>query len=173
MTPLLYLDQNYLSGFAKSKPAFTELLPVLREAIDRGVVSVVESDTHARESAPRPDLGLLELLRSLSRGRRLPDAPSAEARRRMTWTIAHELPERRPRASDGADLDALASALEHCSLVTCDAFMADVLRRARLDLRYGCELFSGRRRDVLRLRDTLLALLGDGDDRRVVHPEHR
>jgi hypothetical protein len=27
--------------------------------------------------------------------------------------------------------------------------------RTRLDLRYGCELFSGRRPDVLRLRDRL------------------
>jgi hypothetical protein len=159
MPPFLYLDQNYLSGFAKAKPAFSELLPVLREAIDRGVVAVVESETHARESAPRPDLGLLELLRSLSRGHRLPDAPSAEARRRMTWIIEHELPERRPRPSDAADLDALAAAVEHCSLVTCDAFMADVLRRARLDLRFGCELFSGRRADVLRLRDRLRSLL--------------
>jgi hypothetical protein len=30
-----------------------------------------------------------------------------------------------------------------------------VIRRTRLDLRYGCELFSGRRGDVLRLRDRL------------------
>jgi hypothetical protein len=31
--------------------------------------------------------------------------------------------------------------------------MADVIKRARLDLRYRCEVFSGRRPDVLRLRD--------------------
>ena len=158
MTPLIYLDQNYLSGFAKAKPAFRELEPVLRSAVARGAVAVDESAVHERESAPRPDLGLLPLLRSLSGGRRLPDSPDREIRRRMSWIIDHELPERRSRASDAADLDALACAIEHCSLVACDAFMADVLRRGRLDLRYGCELFSGRRPDVLRLRDTLLAL---------------
>jgi hypothetical protein len=153
-TRLLYLDQNYLSGFAKNKPAFRELLPVLRAAIARGEVAVVESAVHERESAPRPDLGLLELLRSLSGGRRLPDDPEPELRRRMAWTIAHELPERRPRPSDEADLDALATAVTHCDLVTCDAFMADVLRRLRVD--YRCELFTGRRADVLRLRAALL-----------------
>ena len=76
----------------------------------------------------------------------------------MTWIIDHEFPERRARASDVADLDALAAALEQCRFVTCDAFMADVLRRGRLDLRYQCELFSGRRADVLRLRDRLRSL---------------
>jgi len=35
--------------------------------------------------------------------------------------------------------------------------MADVVRRDRLDLRYRCELFTGRRTDVLRLRDRLEA----------------
>ena len=155
MTPLLYLDQNYLSGFAKRKPAFRELEPVLRDAVAAGRVAVVESAVHERESLPRPDLGLLELLRELSKGRRLPepDGTTREIRRRMEWTIAHELPERRPRPSDAADLEALAAAVHHCDLVTCDAFMVDVLARARLDRR--CELFSGRRRDVLRLRDRL------------------
>jgi hypothetical protein len=155
---LIYLDQNYLSGFAKDKPAFRDLLPVLRDAVARGAVAVAESSVHERESAPRPDLGLLTILRGLSGGRRLPEPPSPEVRRRMLWTIEHEFPERHTQASDEADLDALASALEHCSYVTCDAFMADVLRRARLDLRHECELFSGRRRDVLRLRDVLSAL---------------
>jgi hypothetical protein len=156
--PLLYLDQNYLSGIAKRKPAFRELEPVLREVVSRGAVAVVESVVHERESRPRPDLALLELLRELSRGRRLPaalDVPAAEARRRMAWTIEHELPLRRPRAGDAADLDALALAVCHCDLVTCDAFMADVVRRARLDRRHPCELFTGRRTDVLRLRDRL------------------
>ena len=37
--------------------------------------------------------------------------------------------------------------------------MADVVRRTRLDRRYGCDLFTGRRADVLRLRDRLLELL--------------
>ena len=70
----------------------------------------------------------------------------------MTWTIKHELPERHSQVSDAADLEALASALIHCDLVTCDAFMADVIRRARLDLRHRCKLFTGRRADVARLR---------------------
>lgn len=151
---LLYLDQNYLSGIAKHKPAFRELEPVLRCAVDRGVVAVAESVVHERESSPRPDLRLLELLRGLSGGRRLPAEPdraAREARRRMVWTIEHELPERRARASDAADLEALAIALTRCDLVTCDAFMADVARRARLDLRYRCEIFTGRRTDVSRL----------------------
>ena len=78
MAPLLYLDQNYLSGFAKRKPAFREL--------------------------------------------------------------------------------ELAIALVHCSLLTCDAFMADVIRRTRLELRHRVELYSGRRADVLRLRDRLSQL---------------
>jgi hypothetical protein len=97
----------------------------------------------------------LELLRELTGGRRLPppDRATTAIRRRMQWTIAHELPGRRPRGSDAGDLDALAAAIRHCDLVTCDAFMADVLARAHLDRR--CELFSGRRRDVLRLRDRL------------------
>ena len=155
---LLYLDQNYLSGIAKRKPAFRELEPVLREALARGDVAVVESAVHERESRPRPDLGLLELLRDLSGGNRLPrelDAPALETRRRLAWTIDHELPERRTRSSDAADLDAMAIALKRCDLVTCDAFMADVIRRTRLDLRHHCELFTGRRPDVLRLRDRL------------------
>lgn len=154
----LYLDQNYLSGMAKAKPAFRELEPVLRRAVERGAVAVVESDVHVKESLPRPDLQLLELLRELSHGHRLPggaDRRVRDARRRMAATIDRELPERRARASDTADLDALAAALADCDLIACDAFMADVIRRARLDLRFRCELFSGRREDVLRLRDRL------------------
>jgi hypothetical protein len=155
---LLYLDQNYLSGIAKRKPAFVELEPALRDAVARGDVAVVESAVHERESLPRPDLGLLGLLRELSGGRRLPDVPdhaARVARRRMAAAIEREFPERRPRGSDAADLEALAIALCHCDLVTCDAFMADVVRRTRLDLRFRCELFSGRRADVLALRDRL------------------
>jgi hypothetical protein len=151
----LYLDQNYLSGIAKGKPAFRELEPALRQAVDRGAILVVESDVHVHESLPRPDLRLLELLHELSGGRHLPRRPDRrvrDARRRMAATIDRELPERRARASDAADLDALAAALIDCDLIACDAFMADVIRRARLDLRFRCELFSGRREDVLRLR---------------------
>jgi hypothetical protein len=146
---------------AKSKPAFAALEARLREAVIRGAVVVAESVVHERESRPRPDLGLLALLRELSGGRRLAselDREGRQARRRLAWTIEHELPERRRRASDAADLDALAIALIHCDLVTCDAFMADVVRRARLDVRHGCELFTGRRPDVLRLADRLAGL---------------
>jgi hypothetical protein len=107
---------------------------------------------HERESAPRPDLQLLELLRELSGGRRLPapDRESERIRRRMADTIEREHPTRAARQSDEADLDALALALRHCDLVTCDAFMADVVRRLRLDVRQRCELFTGRRPDVER-----------------------
>jgi hypothetical protein len=38
--------------------------------------------------------------------------------------------------------------------------MADVVRRTRLDARFGCELFTGRRADVDRLRTRLEALGG-------------
>ena len=161
VTRLLYLDQNYVSGFAKGKPAFRELEPVVRAAVASGAVAVVESPVHGRESSPRPDLGLLELLRELSGGRRLPrelDPAALEVRRRMAATIERELPLRRARASDAADLDALAAAVRHCDLVACDAFMADVVRRTRTDRLYGCELFSGRRTDVLRLRERLVRL---------------
>jgi hypothetical protein len=162
MPRLLYLDQNYLSGIAKHKPEFRDLEPSLREAIDRNAVAVVESAAHELESEPRPDLRLLELLRSLSGGRRLPtelDRAARETRRRMAWTIAHELPERRARSSDALDLDALAIALTRCDMVTCDAFMADVIRRTRLDKLHGCELFAGRRPDVVRLRVRLDGLI--------------
>jgi hypothetical protein len=161
VTELLYLDQNYLSGFAKNKPAFRELHPVLRAAVEEGAVAVVESAVHERESLPRPDLRLLELLRELSHGRRLPEELERKAldlRRRMQWTVQREFPERRARLSDAADLDALAIAIRYCGLVTCDAFMADVIRRGRIDLRHRVELFSGRRADVLRLRGRLVAL---------------
>jgi hypothetical protein len=150
-----------LSGFAKRKPAFRELEAALRSALARGAVAVAESDVHELESRPRPDLGLLQLLRSFSAGRRLPAQPNRAARtarRRMRETIEREFPERADRSSDAADLDALAIALVHCSLVTCDAFMADVIRRTRLQLRHGVELYSGRRADVLRLRDRLSEL---------------
>jgi hypothetical protein len=157
----LYLDQNYLSGIAKRKPAFRELEPVLRAVVARGAVTVVESEVHELESGPRPDLRLLELLREFSGGRQLPREPGREAlraRRRMVWAIEHEFPERRPMASDQADLDALALAVVHCDLVTCDAFMADVVRRTRLDARHRCKLFTGRRADVVRLRAELARL---------------
>jgi hypothetical protein len=150
-----------LSGFAKRKPAFRELEAALRSALARGAVAVAESDVHELESRPRPDLALLQLLRSFSAGRRLPAQPNRAARtarRRMRETIEREFPERADRSSDAADLDALAIALVHCSLVTCDAFMADVIRRTRLQLRHGVELYSGRRADVLRLRDRLSEL---------------
>ena len=161
MALLLYLGQNYLSGIAKRKPAFRELEPVLRTAVAAGRVAVPESVVHAEESAPRPDLGLLQLLRSLSGGLRLPGEPDAEGReiaRRLADALRRELPERAARPGDSADLRALAMALPRCRWVTCDATMADVVRRTRLDLRYRTELFTGRRADVDRLRERLLAL---------------
>jgi hypothetical protein len=124
-------------------------------------VAVVESAVHERESAPRPDLGLLDLLRELTHGRRLP-APGAdarEARGRLAESMARELPERASGPGDEADLDAVAAALPHCRLLTCDAFMADLVRRTRLDLRYGTEVYTGRRADVRRLAERLRGLL--------------
>jgi hypothetical protein len=45
--------------------------------------------------------------------------------------------------------------MPHCRLVTCDAFMADVVHRTGLDVRFHRELFTGRRGDVERLRRRL------------------
>jgi hypothetical protein len=151
----LYLDQNYLSGMVKRKIAFRELEPVLRAAVARGAIVVPESEAHRLESAARPDLPLLELLRELSGGATLPRDRGGFERfceRRLEAVLARDFPERRARPSDRVDLSALAVALPHCSLVTCDAFMADVVQRTRLDLRFRCELFTGRRPDVERLR---------------------
>lgn len=159
--PVLYLDQNYLSGIVKGKPAFTELEPVLREAVARGALVVLESHVHRLESAPRPDLPILGLLRDLTGGTRLPeelDAGERETVRRLRAVLHYEHPERRPRPSDRFDLEALALALPRCDLVTCDAFMADAVRRTRLDLRYHVDLFSGRRADVRRLTERLRAV---------------
>jgi hypothetical protein len=159
--PLLYLDQNYLSGIVKRKPGFRELEPVLRAAVKRGAVRVPESAAHRLESARRPDLPLLALLRELSHGVKLPAEAGARERnieRRLRRFMAAQLPERRRRSSDDVDLRTLAIALPRCKLVTCDAFMADVVRRAALDRRFGCELFSGRRGDVMRLRERLRTL---------------
>jgi hypothetical protein len=49
----LYLDQNYLSGIAKRKPAFAELEPVLREAVANGTLEVLESKTGSRRCKVR------------------------------------------------------------------------------------------------------------------------
>jgi hypothetical protein len=152
--PRLYLDQNYLSGMVKRKPAFVDLEPVLRDAVRRGAVAVPESAAHRLESGRRPDLPLLSLLRELSGGARLPDqprAPELNVERRLARFAAEHFPERRRRASDAVDLRALAIALPRCALVACDSFMADVIRRAGLDRRFGCEVFGGRRSDVERL----------------------
>lgn len=157
MTPLLYLDQNYLSGMVKRKPAFRELEPVLREAVARGAVAVPESEAHRVESAARPDLPLLELLRELSGGLRLPDEPGP-LERRLERQLERDFPERSPHPSDVVDLRTLAIVLPRCRLVTCDAFMLDLVRRAALDVRFRCELFSGRRRDVDGLRRVLESL---------------
>jgi hypothetical protein len=161
---LLYLDQNYLSGIAKRKPAFRELEPVLRRAVGARVVQVPESSVHRMESGARPDLGLLELLRELSGGLRLPDRDGPAERRcarTLRALLERDYPDRTPRPSDDLDLVALSRALPHCDLVTCDAFMAELIRRARLDTWCGCELFTGRRPDVERLRRRLEGLLHD------------
>jgi hypothetical protein len=159
---LLYLDQNYLSGIVKRKVAFRELEPALREALARGVVAVPESEAHRLESAARPDLPLLPLLRELSAGLTLPperDTVVRECERRLEAILERDFPERRARSSDRLDVRALSAALPHCRLVTCDAFMADVVGRTRLHLRFRCELFTGRRADVERLRKRLEALV--------------
>jgi hypothetical protein len=161
---LLYLDQNYLSGIVKRKPGFRELEPVLREAVAAGAVQVPESEVHRIESGARPDLGLLELLRELSGGLRLPDdGGRAERRcaRSLRAMLERDYPDRTPLASDDLDVVALSRAIPHCRLVTCDAFMAELIRRARLDTWCGCELFTGRRPDVERLRRRLEGLLRD------------
>jgi hypothetical protein len=155
---LLYLDQNYLSGMVKRKPGFRELEPALRAAVARGVVAVPEAEAHRIESAARPDLPLVELLRELSRGLRLPDRagrPEQQIERRLRVILERDFPERRSRTSDPVDLRALALALPRCRLATCDAFMADVVRRSGLHVRYRCELYTGRRADVDRLRQRL------------------
>jgi hypothetical protein len=158
---LLYLDQNYLSGMAKRKPAFRELEPALRDAVRRGAVRVPESHVHRIESAARPDLGLLELLRALSGGLTLESDRGAAERRcenALRAALARDHPDRRPEPGDERDLEALSLALPRCDLVTCDAFMAELIHRARLDVWYPCELFTGRRSDVHRLRERLEGL---------------
>jgi hypothetical protein len=160
---LLYLDQNYLSGIVKRKIAFRELEPVLRAAVARGAVAVPESEAHRVESAARPDLPLLALLRELSAGLELPDERGPVERgceRRLQAILERDFPVRRSRASDRIDVRALAVALPRCRLVTCDAFMADVVPRTGLDVRFRCELFTGRRADVERLRNRLERLAG-------------
>jgi hypothetical protein len=139
----------------KRKPSFRELEPTLRAAVARGAIVVPESEAHRLESAARPDLPLLELLRELSGGATLPHERGAverECEQRLEAVLRRDFPERRARESDSVDVRALAVALPRCRLVTCDAFMADVVHRTRLDLRFGCELFTGRRADVERLR---------------------
>jgi hypothetical protein len=138
----------------KRKPSFRELEPILRAAVARGAVVVPESEAHRLESAARPDLPLLELLRELSDGatlKRERGAVERECEQRFEAVLRCDFPERRGRPSDTVDVRALAVALPRCRLVTCDAFMADVVRRTRLDLRFRCELYTGRRADVERL----------------------
>jgi hypothetical protein len=154
MTPLLYLDQNYLSGIVKRKPGFRELEPVLRAAVARGAVAVPESEAHRVESAARPDLPILELLRELSGGLSLPDEPGP-LERRLARRLDRDFPERLSRPSDAVDLRALAVALPRCRYVACDAFMVDLVRRAGVHVEFRCELFGGRRPDVDRLRAVL------------------
>ncbi len=158
---LLYLDQNYLSGIVKQKPAFRELEPVLRQAVRSGAVAVPESEAHRIESARRPDLALLDLLGDLSGGLRLPEPGEKEQayEQQLEAALSRDFPERRRRSSDPLDLTTIAVALPRCRFLTCDAFMAEVIRRSGLDVRFGCELYSGRLGDVERLRLRLEALI--------------
>jgi hypothetical protein len=113
---------------------------------------------HRLSTTVRPDLRLLALLRELSAGLTLPHEPGAVERHwewRLEAVLERDFPTRRSRASDRLDVLALAVALPRCRLVTCDAFMADVVRRTGLDVRFRCELFTGRRVDVERLRGRL------------------
>ena len=64
---------------------------------------------------------------------------------RMTRVISDHFPERRRLDGDSVDLQAIALALPRCRLITCDAFMADVVRRTRLDVLCDAEVFTGRR----------------------------
>jgi len=158
---LLYLDQNYLSGIAKRKPAFSALEPVLRNAVRRGAVEVPESTIHRLESAARPDLGLLELLHELSGGLELGEERGPAERRcerALRSALQGDYPSRPSTPSDERDIEALSVALPRCDLVTCDAFMAELIHRARLDVWHGCEIFTGRRSDVDRLRGRLEGL---------------
>ena len=132
---------------------------MLRAAVARGAVAVPESEAHRLESAARPDLRLLELLRELSNGLSLEEA-RRPLERQLTRQVQRDFPERRGRTSDRIDVRALAAALPRCRLVTCDAFMADVVRRSGLDVRFRCELYTGRRADVDRLRLRVAALEG-------------
>jgi hypothetical protein len=114
MELLLYLDQNYLSGIVRRKVAFRELEPTLRAAVARGAVAVPESEAHRLESAVRPDLPLLALLRELSAGLTLAHEPGAVERyceRRLEAILERDFPERRARVSDRLDFRALAVAL--------------------------------------------------------------
>ncbi len=88
----------------------------------------------------------------------MPDERELGLERRLRAVLERGFPERRGRTSDPVDLRALALALPRCRLVTCDAFMADVVRRAALDVRFRCELYTGRRADVERLRGRIEAL---------------
>jgi len=82
----------------KRKPAFRELEPVLRAAIARGAVAVAESEVHRLESAARPDLPVLELLRELSAGLTLPNERGAVERnceRRLETILERDFPSER------------------------------------------------------------------------------
>jgi hypothetical protein len=132
---LLYLDQNYLSGIVKRKVAFRELEPILRTAVARGAVAVPESEAHRLESAARPDLPLLELLRGLSAGVTLPDELGAVERhceRRLQAVLERDFPERRSRASDHVDLrvaraPSLAAGLRYSPSMTSHAALASMM----------------------------------------------
>jgi hypothetical protein len=101
----------------KRNPAFRELEPALKSAVARGAIVVAEYEAHSVESAARPDLPLLELLRELSAGATLPrerGAMESECEQRLDATLRRDFPERRGRASDNVDVRPLAAALPRC-----------------------------------------------------------
>jgi hypothetical protein len=115
----------------KRKPAFRELEPTLRAAVARGAIVVPESEAHRLESAARPDLPLLELLRELSAGVTLPrerGAVERECEQRLEATLQRDFRERRPRPNDRVDVRALAAALPR--LPACDVRRLDGRRRS-------------------------------------------
>ncbi len=112
MALLLYLDQNYLSGLVKRKSGFRQLEPALRAAVARGAVAVPEAAAHRIESAARPDLPLLELLRELSRGLRWSICPtSTSTSSAPSLTSTQPTRSSRKHATRAAPLDKRAARL--------------------------------------------------------------
>jgi hypothetical protein len=157
---LLYLDQNYLSGIVKRKVAFRKLEPVLRAAVARGSVAVPESEAHRLESAARPDLPILELLRELSAGLRLPNEASAVVRsceRRLEAVLERDFPTERPGR---ATVSTSAPSRLLCRAATSSRATPSwpMSCAGPVSTSASAALFTGRRADVERLRRRLKGL---------------